>query len=414
MTRRRVVITGLGAVSPLGLDLPSTWNAVLNGQSGADQVRGFDASRHSTTIACEIKDFDPKAYFEKTHARRMDPYCQYQIVSADEAMEHSGIDMSKEDPTRAGCIIGTGIGGIQEIEEQKLVLLARGPRRVSPFFIPKLMSNAGAGQVSIRYGLQGTSFATASACASSSNAMGMALRAIQYGEAEIMLTGGSEAATTELSLAGFCSLKALSRRNDDPKRASRPFDRDRDGFVMGDGGATLIFEELEHAKARGAEIIAEIVGYGSTDDAFHITAPAEDARGPQRAIEQALRDAELNTGDVVYINAHGTSTYLNDKVETRAIKLVFGDHAAALQVSSTKSMTGHLLGASGAMELVFSAMSVKHGQLPPTINYETPDPECDLDYVPNHARDADVKVAISNSLGFGGHNTTLALKRFLD
>jgi 3-oxoacyl-[acyl-carrier-protein] synthase II len=414
MTRRRVVITGMGVVSPIGLDLPTTWNALLDGRSGAAPVRRFDASQHSTTFSCEVKDFDPAAYFEKTAARRMDPYCQYQIVSADEAMKDSGIDMSKEDPTRAGCIIGTGIGGIQEIESQKMVLLNRGPGRVSPFFIPKLMSNAGAGQVSIRYGLQGTSFATGSACASSSNAMGMALRAIQYAEAEIILTGGSEAATTELSLAGFCSLKAVSRRNDDPQRASRPFDLDRDGFVMGDGAATLVFEELEHAKARGAEIIAEVAGYGSTDDAFHITAPAEDARGPQRAIEQALRDAELSPEDVVYVNAHGTSTHLNDKVETKAIRMAFGDHADKLQVSSTKSMTGHLLGASGALELVFSAMSVQRGQLAPTINYETPDPECDLDYVPNTARDADVKVVISNSLGFGGHNTCLALKRFED
>jgi 3-oxoacyl-[acyl-carrier-protein] synthase II len=411
MTRRRVVITGMGAVSPLGLDLPSTWGALLRGESGAAPVTMFDASEHSTTFSCEVKDFDPLAYFEKTEARRMDPYCQYQIVSAEEAMKNSGLDMSKEDPTRAGVVFGTGIGGIQEIESQKLIMLERGPRRVSPFFIPKLMSNAGAGQASIRFGLQGTSFATGSACASSSNAIGMALRAIQYGEADIMLTGGSEAATTPLSLAGFCSLKAVSKRNDDPKRASRPFDLDRDGFVMADGAATLVLEEMEHARARGADLIAELVGYGSTDDSFHITAPAEDAMGPVRAIRQAIDDGGLNLDEVVYVNAHGTSTSLNDKVESKALRMVFCDHADGLQVSSTKSMTGHLLGASGALELAFSALSIREGIMPPTINYETPDPDCDLDYVPNEARKGDVRVAISNSLGFGGHNTCLALRR---
>jgi 3-oxoacyl-[acyl-carrier-protein] synthase II len=375
-------------------------------------VTQFDASRHSTSISCEIKDFDPLHYFERSEAKRMDPYSQYQIVAADEAMRMSGVDMSKEEATRAACIFGTGIGGIHEIEEQKMVMLDRGPRRVSPFFIPKLMSNASAGQASIRYGLQGTSFSTGSACASASNAMGMALRTVQYGEADIVLTGGSEAAITELSLAGFCSLKALSKRNDEPHRASRPFDKNRDGFVMGDGAAALVFEELEHAQARGAQIFAEVVGYGSTDDAHHITAPAENAMGPVRAIQQALRDGGLNVDDVDYVNAHGTSTYLNDKVETKALRMVFGDHADKLQVSSTKSMIGHLLGASGAVELVFSANSIHRGEIAPTINYETPDPECDLDYVPNEARDASVGVAISNSLGFGGHNTCLALQRF--
>jgi 3-oxoacyl-[acyl-carrier-protein] synthase II len=342
----------------------------------------------------------------------MDPYSQYQIVAADEAMRMSGVDMSKEEATRAACIFGTGIGGIHEIEEQKMVMLDRGPRRVSPFFIPKLMSNASAGQASIRYGLQGTSFSTGSACASASNAMGMALRTVQYGEADIVLTGGSEAAITELSLAGFCSLKALSKRNDEPHRASRPFDKNRDGFVMGDGAAALVFEELEHAQARGAQIFAEVVGYGSTDDAHHITAPAENAMGPVRAIQQALQDGGLNADDVDYVNAHGTSTYLNDKVETKALRMVFGEYADKLQVSSTKSMIGHLLGASGAVELAFCAMSIDRGQIAPTINYETPDPECDLDYVPNEAREASVGVAISNSLGFGGHNTCLALRRF--
>jgi 3-oxoacyl-[acyl-carrier-protein] synthase II len=412
MTRRRVVITGMGAVSPIGLDLPSTWAALLRGDSGAAPITHFDASQHSTRFSCAVKDFDPLAYFDKTAARRMDPYCQYQIVSADEAMKNSGIDMSKEDPTRGGVIFGTGIGGIREIESQQLVMLERGPRRVSPFFIPKLMSNAGAGQASIRFGMQGTSFATGSACASSSNAIGTAMRVIQYGEAEIMVTGGSESATTGLALAGFCSMKAVSKRNDEPERASRPFDLDRDGFVMGDGAATIVLEELEHAKARGANIIAELVGYGSTDDSFHITAPAEDAMGPVRAIQQALDDGGLNIEEVNYVNAHGTSTSLNDKVESKALRMVFKDHADSLQVSSTKSMTGHLLGASGALELAFSGLVIQAGVLPPTINYETPDPDCDLDYIPNEARDGQVRVAISNSLGFGGHNTCLALRRF--
>lgn len=412
MSRRRVVITGLGVICPVGNDLDSTWTALLDGKSGAGPVTQFDASKHSTSISCEVKDFDPANYFEPSEAKRMDPFSQYQIAASDEAMRVSGLDMSKEDPTRAGCILGTGIGGIHAIEEQKMVMLNRGPRRVSPFFIPKLMSNASAGQASIRYGLEGTSFSTGSACASASNAMGMALRTVQYGEADIVVTGGAEAATTELSLAGFCSLKALSKRNDDPQRASRPFDKDRDGFVMGDGGSALIFEELEHALARDAQIFAEVVGYGSTDDAHHITAPAENAMGPVRAIQQALRDGGLDPDSVDYVNAHGTSTYLNDKVESKALRMVFGDHADALQVSSTKSMIGHLLGASGAVELAFTAMVIHKGQIPPTINYETPDPECDLDYVPNEAREASVSVAISNSLGFGGHNTCLALRRF--
>ena len=412
MSRRRVVVTGIGIVSPIGLDCDSTWTNLLDGASGAGPVTNFDASRHSTRIACEIKGFDPDAYFEKVESRRMDPFTQYQIVAADEAMKHSGIDMNREDPTRAGCILGTGIGGINTIEDQKLVILKRGPGRVTPFFIPKLMSNASAGQSSIRYGFQGTSFTTGSACASSSNALGMALREIQYGGADIMLSGGSECATTELALAGFCSLKAVSQRNDDPTRASRPFDKDRDGFVMGDGAAAIILEELGHAKKRGAEILVEIGGYGSTDDAFHITAPSEDAKGPIRAMQLALADGGLAPEDVDYINAHGTSTHLNDKVETLAIRKVFRESAERIQISSTKSMIGHLLGASGAVELAFSALTVKTGRIPPTINYETPDPECDLDYVPNEAREGDVRVAISNSLGFGGHNTCLVLKRF--
>jgi 3-oxoacyl-[acyl-carrier-protein] synthase II len=317
--------------------------------------------------------------------------------------------MDREDPTRAGCILGTGIGGIHELEGSKDTATAKGFDRVSPFFIPKMMGNAMAGQVAIRLNLQGTSFVTVSACASSSHAIGMALRSIQWGESDIVVTGGSEAATSELGLAGFCSMKALSTRNDDPQRASRPFDRDRDGFVMGEGAAVLVLEELEHAKARGATIHAEVLGYGSTDDAHHITAPREDADGSTRAIRIALQDAGVDLADVDYVNAHGTSTELNDKAETLALKNVFGDRAYRIPVSSSKSMVGHLLGASGALELVASTMTIQSGHIHPTINQENPDPDCDLDYVPNTAREARVRVAISNSLGFGGHNTSLVV-----
>ncbi|MCC6784128.1 MAG: beta-ketoacyl-ACP synthase II [Planctomycetes bacterium] len=412
MNRRRVVITGLGAVTPLGLDLASTWDALLAGRSSAKSISRFDVSRHSSRFACLIDDFDPLKYFAKPEARKMDPYTQFMMVSADEAMKASGLEIAKEDPTRAGCILGTGIGGIQELEATKEIFLERGPDRVSPFFIPKMMVNALAGQAAIRYGLQGTCFATSSACASASHAIGMALRAIQWDEADIMLTGGSEAATTALSLAGFCSLRALSERNDAPARASRPFDKDRDGFVMGEGAGALVLEELEHARRRGAPILAELIGYGSTDDAYHITAPDEGAGGASRAIAAALRDGQVAFERVGYVNAHGTSTPLNDRIETLALKKVLGEHARRVPVSSTKSMTGHLLGASGAIELVFTVQSILRGAIPPTINYETPDPDCDLDYVPNVAREASIDVAFSNSLGFGGHNTALAVARF--
>ncbi len=412
MTKRRVVITGVGAMTPLGLDLTTTWDNLVAGKSSARTIDRFDVSHHSCKFACEVQGmFDVTQYIEKLEARRMDPFTQFMVVAASEAMQQSGLDMSVEDPTRAGVILGTGIGGINEIEDGKATLIAKNARRISPFFIPKLMSNALAGQVALRFNMQGTCFATSSACASSSHAIGLAFRTIQWGEAEIMVTGGSEASTTPLSLAGFCSLKAVSTRNDDPQRASRPFDRDRDGFVMGEGAGALVFEEYEHAKARGANIIAEVKGYGSTDDAYHITAPAENGNGPTRAMEIAVKDAGIRPDQVGYVNAHGTSTSLNDRVETLSIKRVFGDHAKKLQVSSTKSMIGHLLGASGAVELVFSAKALQVGVLPPTINYENPDPELDLDYIPNEARESQVDYAISNSLGFGGHNTCLAIGR---
>ncbi len=403
-----MVITGIGVVSPTGLDLETTWESMLSGKSGAAPITRFDTSDHSCKFACDVK-FDEKTYFSPQEARRLDKYTQYLLVAGDEAMKSSGVDISAVEPDRAGCILGTGIGGIHEIEKTKEMSLQKSVRRVSPFFIPKMMSNAMTGQAAIRYGLTGTSFATSSACASAGHAIGMAMRAIQWDEADVIFSGGSEAATTPLGLAGFCSLKAVSTRNDDPERASRPFDRERDGFVMGEGAAVLILEELEHAKARGANILAEMLGYGSTDDAYHITAPKEDGDGPVRAMRMALRDGEINPEQVDYVNAHGTSTPYNDKVETLALKKVFGEHAFKLAVSSTKSMVGHLLGASAAIELAMATLSIQRGQVHPTINQEVPDPDCDLDYVPNTARDMKVDVAISNSLGFGGHNTCLAV-----
>ncbi|HZN41069.1 MAG TPA: beta-ketoacyl-ACP synthase II [Planctomycetota bacterium] len=411
MTKRRVVITGLGAVSSLGLDLATNWDNLLKGESGAGTITRFDTSKHSCKFACEVWNWEPEKYFPKTESKRLDKFTMYFLVAADEAIKASGLDLGRENRTLAGCITGTGIGGIHEIEASKVLQVERGADRVSPFFIPKIMANAMAGQAAIRFGLQGTCFVTSSACASAGHAIGMALRSIQWGEADIMLTGGSEAATTELGLAGFCSLKALSLRNGDPKRASRPFDRDRDGFVMGEGAAAIVLEEYEHARRRGAPIVCELLGYGSTDDAHHITAPNEDADGPSRAIAMALRDGGVAPDRVQYINAHGTSTHLNDKIETAAIKRVFGGHSKRLCVSSTKSMVGHLLGASGAIELAASALSIQRGQVHPTINHETPDPDCDLDYVPNTARDLRVDYALSNSLGFGGHNTSLLLGR---
>jgi 3-oxoacyl-[acyl-carrier-protein] synthase II len=411
MTRRRVVITGVGAVSSLGLDMATNWDQMLRGASGAGPITRFDTSKHTCKFACEVWNWQTEKFFPKSESKRLEKFTMYYLVAADEAMKAAGIDMGKMARDRAGCITGTGIGGIDEIEASKVQQVERGADRISPFFIPKIMANAMAGQAAIRFGLMGTCYVTSSACASSSHAIGLALRTIQWGEADVMLTGGSEAATTELGLGGFCALKAVSTRNDNPKLASRPFDKDRDGFVMGEGAAALVLEEYEHARRRGANILCEVKGYGSTDDAFHITAPNEDADGPSRSMLQALRDAGVNPEQVQYINAHGTSTYLNDKIETAAIKRVFGDHSKKLSVSSTKSMVGHLLGASGAIELAACAMSIRHGQVHPTINYTTPDPDCDLDYVPNVARDLRVEHCLSNSLGFGGHNTSLLLGR---
>jgi 3-oxoacyl-[acyl-carrier-protein] synthase II len=408
---RRVVITGLGTVNALGSDVETSWRRMVAGESGVSKISFFDTTDLPVDIAAHVS-IDLEQHFAAPEFRKLDPFTMYALVASDEAARDAGLDLAalpEAQRERYGAIIGTGIGGITGIEQQHLQMIERGARRVSPHFIPKIMANAVSGQVAIRHGLLGTTFTTSSACASSGHAIGMAWMAIRSGEVDLVVTGGAESATTPLSLAGFASAKALSTRLDDPEAASRPFDLDRDGFVMGDGAGILVFEELEHARARGARIYAEVKGYGSTDDAFHITAPKEDGSGPARALELALRTAALNPDQVDYINAHGTSTKYNDAIETRAIKRVFGDHARQLAISSTKSMIGHLLGASSAVELVATTLSVHHGVIHPTRNLTTPDPECDLDYVPREARHKRVRNALSNSLGFGGHNVSICV-----
>ncbi|MBL8692717.1 MAG: beta-ketoacyl-ACP synthase II [Planctomycetes bacterium] len=408
---RRVAITGLGALSALGKEVELLFERLLQGQSGVARITRFDTAKHTTKIAADVRDFEASTYFPKIEAKRLDPFAAYAVYAADRAMADAGVgkDNAQINRDRFGCILGTGIGGIQELEEQQTVLLQRGPDRVNPFLIPKMMSNAMSGQIAIRHDLRGTNYATSSACASAGHAIGQAFRSIKYGESDLVLTGGSEAATTPLGLAGFCALRALSTRNEEPHRASRPFDKDRDGFVMGEGAGMLVFEELEHARKRGARIYAEVLGFGSTDDAFHITAPHEDGEGARRAVLAALEEASATAADVSYINAHGTSTPLNDKLETLAIKRALGDAAKRIPISSTKSMIGHLLGASAAVELVVTTLSVARNVVHPTANLETPDPECDLDYCPGSARELPVKLALSNSFGFGGHNVCLAI-----
>jgi 3-oxoacyl-[acyl-carrier-protein] synthase II len=410
--RRRAVVTGIGLVTPLGLDRETTWDGLVQGKNGIAPVSAWDASAFSVRIAGEIKNFDPSPFVPADEVRRMDRFVQFTMAAGAQAVLDSGIDFSKEDAERCGAICGSGIGGLIEIEAQHTVLAERGPRRVTPFLIPKLMMNAMSGQLSMRYGLKGPNWVTASACSSAGNAMGSALRAVQFGEADVVLTGGAEATITPLAMAGFCSLRAMSTRNDEPDRASRPFDKDRDGFVMGEGAAILVLEEAERAKARGAKIYGEFSGYGATADAFHITAPAENGEGIQRAMKIALKDSLLNLDDVDYINAHGTSTPINDPNETAAIKAVFGDRAKKFPVSSTKSMIGHLLGASHAVGAVACLLSIARGVVHPTRNLDAPDPACDLDYVPHAARETRVDAALANSLGFGGHNCALAFRRF--
>ncbi len=409
---RRVVITGLGTINPLAQDVETFWRRAMNGENGVGPITRWDPAQHSAKIAAMV-DWDPSEVFRGPDLRKLDPFTMWALVSSREALQNAGLEdlksLPEEQRYRYGTIIGTGIGGITGIEAQHLVLQEKGPRRVSPHFIPRIMSNAVSGQVAIDQGLMGTAFTTSSACASSGHAIGMAWLSIRSGESDLVVTGGAESATTPLGLAGFCSAKAVSTRNDDPGAASRPFDKDRDGFVMGEGCAILVFEELEHAKKRGARIYAEVKGFGSTDDAFHITAPKEDGAGPARAMGLALKTAGVELETVDYINAHGTSTAYNDAIETRAIRRTFGEQADKLCVSSTKSMIGHLLGASSAIELVATALSVHHSQVHPTRNYTTPDPDCDLDYVPGSGRELKVRNALSNSLGFGGHNVSICL-----
>jgi 3-oxoacyl-[acyl-carrier-protein] synthase II len=409
---RRVVITGMGTVNPLASDVPAYWKALLAGKSGVGPITLFDTSAFKVHFGGEVRDFNPEPLLERKTARHLDRFAQFGVVASIHAVRDSGIDFSKEDPYRCGVIIGSGIGGLSEFEEQHGRYRDKGPDKISPFVIPKMIPNAAAGNVSIHFGLAGPNTAVSTACASAANAITDALRAIQHGYADVMVTGGSEAAITPMGLGGFVSARALSDRNDNPQGASRPFDRDRDGFVLAEGAGIVVLEELERARKRGARIYAELLGAGCTSDAHHITAPHPCGAGAARAMEVALRDTRLNPGDIQYINAHGTSTQLGDAAETQAVKQVFGDHARKIAISSTKSMLGHLLGASGGVELIACVMSINTGVVHPTINYLNPDPACDLDYVPNTPREMRVRRAISNSFGFGGHNCCLVVGAF--
>ncbi len=411
MDKRRIVITGLGVISPVGNTKDEFWKSLIEGKSGVAGIKAFDPDGFTSHIAAEVKGFDPSRFINPKDLKRMDKFVQYAVSASKMALDDAGLDLGKEDLNRIGTVVGSGIGGLYTIEEQYKNLLEKGPSRISPFLIPMLIVNMAPGQISITFGIKGPNSCVATACASGTHAIGDSFKIIQRGEADVMITGGTESCITPLGFGGFCAMKALSTRNDEPERASRPFDRDRDGFVMGEGSGMIVLEEYEHAKKRSAKIYAEVVGYGMTGDAYHMTAPCIDGDGAKRSMRMALEDAKLLPQDVSYINAHGTSTVLNDKVETIAIKDVFGNYAKKVAISSTKSMTGHLLGAAGGVECAVCALAIKNGVAPPTINYETPDPECDLDYVPNHARQMKIKVAMTNSLGFGGHNATLVLKR---
>jgi 3-oxoacyl-[acyl-carrier-protein] synthase II len=411
--KRRVVITGMGVVSPVGNDVETFWNSLINGKSGIRTIERFDTTGFACTIAGQVNNFNPEDFIDKKEARKMDRFLQYAVVAAQQAMKQSGLNINEENAERVGVYIGSGIGGLETLTEQHQVLLEKGPRRVSPFFIPMMIGDMASGQVSIMFGAKGPNSSPISACATGTNAIGDAFKIIQRGAADVMLTGGAEAAVLPLAIAGFSSAKALcTSYNDRPEQASRPFDKNRDGFVLSEGAGVLVLEELEHAKKRGAVILAEIVGYGMSGDAYHITSPAPEGEGAARAMTEALRDAGIEPTEVGYINAHGTSTELNDYFETLAIKRAFGEHAYKLAVSSTKSMTGHLLGAAGAVEAIACVQVLKEGILPPTINLEEPGEGCDLDYVPNKARKADVEYVMSNSLGFGGHNATIILKKY--
>ena len=412
MENRRVVVTGLGALTPVGNSTEEYWAALLQGKSGIGPITKFDAKNRPTRIAGEIKNFDPLKWLDKKDARRLDPYLKYAIASAALAVEDAALNVEKVERTRFGVLVGSGIGGITTLLDSHKDMLEHGPDRVSPFFIPMLIINMASGLISMRYGAKGPNSSVVTACATGNHAIGDAFEIIQRKDADVMIAGGAEAIIAELPFAGFCQMKAMSTRNDEPTRASRPFDADRDGFVCSEGGGLVVLESLEHAIKRDARIYAEIIGYGMTSDAHHMTAPDPEGDGAARCMAEALRDAALAPTEVGYINAHGTSTPYNDKFETMAIKRVFGAHAMKLAVSSTKSMIGHLLGAAGGVEAIATILAIYHGLLPPTINYETPDPECDLDYVPNQARKQEVEVAISNAFGFGGTNATLAFRRF--
>ncbi|HEX6533828.1 MAG TPA: beta-ketoacyl-ACP synthase II [Gemmatimonadaceae bacterium] len=413
--KRRVVVTGLGAITPVGNDVATTWRALLDGKSGAGPITKFDAASFAVRFACEVKGFDPHEFMDRKEAKRADLFTQYAVAAAVQAMRDAGLgEGTGYDPDRTGVIIGSGIGGLKTFEEQHDVYRERGSSKISPFFIPMFISDIASGIVSMQFQAKGPNYATVSACATSAHAIGDAFRAIQYGDADVMITGGAEATVTPMAIGGFANMRALSERNDEPLTASRPFDATRDGFVMGEGSAVLILEELEHARNRGARIYAEVAGYGATGDAYHLTAPAPNGEGAQRAMRRALLDANLTPEMVQYMNAHGTSTPANDLNETKAIKAVFGEAVSGLNISSTKSATGHMLGAAGAVECMISALVVREGRIPPTINYRTPDPECDLNYTPNVSVERDVSAALSNSFGFGGHNVTLALRRLVD
>jgi 3-oxoacyl-[acyl-carrier-protein] synthase II len=412
MARRRVVITGIGMITPIGNDSKSTWESLLKGDCGIDKISLFDTEKFTTKIAGEVKNFDPTKYFEQKEVKKLDRFTQFAMVSAEEAMADAALDLDKEDRDRIGVIYGSGIGGMDSLEASHSKMLESGPRRITPFFIPQMISDIAAGHISMKWNLKGPNYATVSACATSAHSVGAGARTIQYGDADIMVCGGAEAAITPMGIGGFNAMKAISTRNDEPKKSSRPFDMERDGFVMGEGAGTVVLEDLDHALARGARIYAELAGLGFTADAYHLTQPAPGGEGAVRAMRIAVSDAGMELEDIDYINAHGTSTQFNDRNETAAIKTVFGEHAYKLRVSSTKSMIGHLLGASGAVEAIISTLALVNSTLPPTINYEFPDPDCDLDYVPNNAVQTEINTALSNSFGFGGHNVCLCVKKY--
>lgn len=410
---KRVVITGLGAITPIGIGKENFWNALIEGKSGIGYITRFDTTKFDTKIGAEIKDFDPTDYINKKEAKRMDRFTQYAVAATKLALDDSKIDLDRINLDKVGVVVGAGIGGMETLETEFTKMKDRGPGRVSPFFIPMMISNMAPGQISMVFGFRGSTMAITTACASGTHALGESFEMIKAGKMDIIVTGGCESAITPISVAGFSSMKALSTRNDDPTKASRPFDKERSGFVMGEGAGILILEELSHALARGANIYGEVVGYGSTSDAFHITQPDPEARGAERAMRLALEEGEIDYLEVGYINAHGTSTYFNDKLETLAIKNIFKEHAYDINISSTKSMTGHLLGAAGGIEAIATIMAIKEGIIPPTINYENIDEECDLNYTPNKAVKRDIKYGLSNSLGFGGHNASILFKKYV-